>query len=56
MLAVGWWGGVAGFWAVVCKLFGLFPLLTGLLGWDPAYQLLHLSTGDPPDDERRREG
>jgi Inner membrane protein YgaP-like, transmembrane domain len=39
LLVVGWAGLVPGWWALACKLFGLFPLLTGLLGWDPFYTL-----------------
>jgi hypothetical protein len=44
LLALGWTGAVPGWWALGCKLFGLFPLLSGLIGWDPVYALLGFRT------------
>ena len=44
MLALGWLGVVPGFWGLGVKLFGLFPLVSGLIGWDPFYALLGFST------------
>jgi hypothetical protein len=44
MLALGWSGEIPGTWALVLRLFGLFPLASGLLGWDPFYALLGRST------------
>jgi Inner membrane protein YgaP-like, transmembrane domain len=43
-LGVGWAGMLPDWWAVVCKLFGLYPLLTGVLGWDPLYALARFRT------------
>lgn len=45
LLALGWAGVVPGWWALAAKLFGLFPLATGLLGWDPFYALFGVRTG-----------
>ena len=44
MLAVGWFGVVEGLAEVACKLFGWYPLLTGLMGWSPLYALLGINT------------
>jgi hypothetical protein len=44
MLVLGWSGEVGGTLALVLRLFGLFPLASGLLGWDPFYALLGFST------------
>lgn len=47
MLIVGWSGAVAGLWGMVIKLFALFPLASGLIGWDPIYALFGFSTRKP---------
>ena len=44
VLAAGWTGVVPGWWAVACKLIGLFPLVTNVLGWDPLYALFRFRT------------
>jgi len=44
MLALGWSGEVLGTWALMLRVFGLFPLASGLLGWDPFYSLFGFST------------
>lgn len=44
MLLVGWSGAVGGLWGLIIKLFALFPLASGALGWDPIYALLGFST------------
>ena len=44
MLALGWSGQTHSFWELFLKLFGLFPLASGLIGWDPVYTLLHFRT------------
>jgi hypothetical protein len=45
MLVLGWSGMFGGYWAAALKIFGVFPLAAGLIGWDPLYAFLHLSTG-----------
>jgi len=47
MLGLGWAGIVPGMWGMVVKLFGLFPLLSGLIGWDPFYALTGFTTRKP---------
>lgn len=47
LLALGWSGAVPGLWGAAVKLFALFPLVSGLLGWDPIYALLDFSTRRP---------
>ncbi len=44
ILALGWAGAMPGWWAPACKLFGLYPLITGVLGWDPVYALVGFRT------------
>lgn len=44
MLALGWLDVVTGYWGMGIKLFGLFPLASGLIGWDPVYALIGFST------------
>ncbi len=43
--AVGWLSGV---WAVVLGIIGLVLLLTGIVGFCPAYRLLGISTCPAP--------
>lgn len=47
LLAVGWSNAVPGLWAAVCKIFGWLPLISGLIGFDPVYALLGVSTRRP---------
>lgn len=44
LLALGWTGAVTGTLGLVFKILGFVPLLTGLVGFCPAYALLGLST------------
>ncbi len=44
LLYLGWGGVVAGGWGVFLKIIGFVPLLTGLVGWCPAYTLLKFQT------------
>lgn len=44
LLALGWSGAVAGGLGVFLRLFGLVPLLTGLVGWCPLYSVFRFST------------
>jgi hypothetical protein len=44
VLYLGWANVVTGGWGLVLKIVGFLPLLTGLVGWCPAYALLKVST------------
>ena len=44
LLAVGWSGIAPDLWGVAMRLFGWFPLVTGLIGWCPFYALFDFST------------
>lgn len=44
ILAVGWGGVVTGGWGTFLKVVGFLPLLTGLVGFCPAYALFRFST------------
>jgi len=44
LLYVGWAGVVDGTLGVVFKVLGFVPLVTGLLGWCPAYSLFGVAT------------
>lgn len=44
MLVLGWAGLVEGTWGLSLRLLGPFPLVSGLLGWDPVYALLGFRT------------
>lgn len=44
LLYLGWGGVVAGTLGTVFKFLGFVPLLTGLLGWCPAYSLFGFRT------------
>lgn len=52
LLALGWGGVVDGALGVVLQVGGFLPLVTGLVGWCPAYALLGVSTcrTAPPGD------
>ena len=39
MILLGWTGLTEGLFAVALRIFGLVPLITGLIGWDPVYAL-----------------
>ncbi len=43
-LYLGWGGIVAGGWGTFFKIIGFVPLLTGLIGWCPAYSLFKFQT------------
>lgn len=44
LLVLGWGGIVSGTVGDIFKYLGLVPLLTGLVGWCPAYALLKIRT------------
>lgn len=53
LLYLGWAGMVDGTLGLVFKIVGFLPLLTGIVGWCPAYALFGVSTrgattGDGP--------
>lgn len=43
MMVIGW-NAEAGVVAFVLRLFAFYPLITGLVGWDPIYALLRFRT------------
>lgn len=52
LLSLGWLDLVGGTWGVLFRWLGFVPLLTGLVGFCPAYSLFGLSTC--PADPRAR--
>ena len=44
LLALGWSGAASDLWGVAMRLFGWFPLVTGLIGWCPFYALFDFTT------------
>ncbi len=44
LIYVGWVGFPTGLSGAALRVFGPIPLVTGLLGWDPLYAILGLST------------
>jgi hypothetical protein len=44
LLALGWGGIVTGTVGTIFKFLGFVPLLTGLVGWCPAYALFKFRT------------
>lgn len=44
LLALGWGGVVTGTLGNIFKFLGFLPLLTGLVGWCPAYTLFKFRT------------
>ncbi|GAP09863.1 hypothetical protein BECAL_01016 [Bellilinea caldifistulae] len=44
LLALGWGGVVTGTLGTIFKFLGFLPLLTGLIGWCPAYSLFKFRT------------
>lgn len=44
LLYLGWAGVVTGGWGAFLKIIGFVPLLTGLIGFCPAYTLFKFST------------
>lgn len=44
LLALGWGGIVTGTLGTIFKFLGFVPLLTGLIGWCPAYALFKFRT------------
>lgn len=44
MLALGWSSTALEGLALVLRVFAFFPLVTGIVGWDPFYALLGFST------------
>ena len=48
VLLLGWSGVVTGTLGVVFRFGGFLPLVTGLVGWCPLYQLLGVTTCRAP--------
>jgi hypothetical protein len=44
LLYIGWTGVIGGTFGWVLKIGGFLPLITGLVGWCPAYALLGITT------------
>ncbi len=44
LLAAGWWAPAPSLWGIALKLFGWFPLVTGLVGWCPLYAVFGITT------------
>lgn len=44
ILTLGWTGVVDGAWGTFFKIIGFVPLLTGLVGWCPAYAMFRFRT------------
>ncbi|MGE0352480.1 MAG: DUF2892 domain-containing protein [Gemmatimonadales bacterium] len=44
LLYLGWFGVVGGTLGIVFRYLGFLPLLTGLVGWCPAYAAFGVST------------
>lgn len=44
LLVLGWGGFIAGGWGLAFKILGFVPLLTGIVGFCPAYALLKFRT------------
>ncbi len=44
MLVAGWWLVPDGLWGAALRVFGIIPLITGLLGWSPFYALFGWSS------------
>lgn len=51
LLYLGWAGVVGGTLGVVFKIAGFLPLVTGLVGWCPAYALFGVATKRSPGAE-----
>ena len=44
MLVTGWWVIPDGLWGAALRVFGIVPLITGLIGWSPIYALFGWSS------------
>lgn len=44
MLIAGWWLWPEGILGAALRIFGIIPLVTGLIGWSPFYALFDWST------------
>ncbi len=44
MLVAGWWLWPDGILGAALRIFGIIPLVTGLIGWSPFYSLFDWST------------
>ena len=47
LLYLGWAGVVGGVLGAVFKVLGFLPLITGIVGWCPAYSAFGVSTYKP---------
>lgn len=52
MLVAGFWLWPDGLWGAALRVFGIVPLITGLIGWSPFYALFGWSSRRP-DGHRR---
>ncbi len=43
MLVLGW-ASTGGAWGLALRVFALYPLITGIVGWCPVYALLRTGT------------
>ncbi len=44
MIYLGWFVLTGSLWGATLKIFAVIPIVTGIIGWDPFYTLLGLST------------
>ena len=44
LFALGWSGAVGGVAGIALRVFGLVPLITGIVGWCPVYALCGIDT------------
>ena len=44
MLVAGWWLWPEGIVGAALRIFGIIPLITGIIGWSPFYALFDWST------------
>jgi Inner membrane protein YgaP-like, transmembrane domain len=44
VLWLGWSATLPGLWGAAARIFGVVPLVTGLLGWSPLYAILGIAT------------
>ena len=56
MIYLGWFVLTESLWGATLKIFALVPLVTGLIGWDPFYTLLGLSTNKRNRNRRPEAG
>jgi hypothetical protein len=47
ILGLGWSSTLPGLWGAAARIFGVVPLVTGLMGWSPLYAILGFATRNP---------